>query len=139
MSIQYFTELPVPQPQRVNIISRKSSYHGNTLGSLAVGHHTSRRRIYESLLSKNVHHISQCYPYRGMKTNERVEDYVVRLAQELEDEFQRLGPDTVCAFVAETMTGAVRTSLFSSCCLHSLTCLNRHSAVCPRCQAISKQ
>jgi adenosylmethionine-8-amino-7-oxononanoate aminotransferase len=43
-----------------------------------------------------------------MKTNESVEDYVVRLAQELEDEFQRLGPDTVCAFVAETMTGAVR-------------------------------
>ncbi|KAJ6072659.1 hypothetical protein N7467_010744 [Penicillium canescens] len=106
MSIQYFTELPVPQPQRVNIISRKSSYHGNTLGSLAVGHHASRRRIYESLLSKNVHHISQCYPYRGMKTNESVEDYVVRLAQELEDEFQRLGPNTVCAFVAETMTGA---------------------------------
>jgi adenosylmethionine-8-amino-7-oxononanoate aminotransferase len=42
-----------------------------------------------------------------MKTNESVEDYVARLAQELEDEFQRLGPDTVCAFIAETMTGAV--------------------------------
>ncbi|KAJ5317151.1 hypothetical protein N7508_001659 [Penicillium antarcticum] len=106
MSIQYFTELPVPQTQRVNIISRKSSYHGNTLGSLAVGHHASRRRIYESLLSKNVHYISQCYPYRGMQANESVEYYVASLVQELEDEFQRLGPNTVCAFVAETMTGA---------------------------------
>ncbi|CAG7944141.1 unnamed protein product [Penicillium olsonii] len=106
MAIQYFTELPVPEPQRVKFISRHSSYHGNTLGSLAVGHHASRRRIYESLLSKNISHIPQCYPYRGMKPNETTEEYVTRLAQELEDEFQRLGPNTVAAFVAETMPGA---------------------------------
>ena len=107
MSIQYFTELAVPQPQRVKIISRQSSYHGNTLGSLAVGHHASRRRIYESLLSKNISHVPQCYPYRGMKPQETTEDYVAKLAQELEDEFQRVGPNTVAAFVAETMPGAV--------------------------------
>jgi adenosylmethionine-8-amino-7-oxononanoate aminotransferase len=107
MAIQYFTELLVPERQRVNIISRKSSYHGNTLGSLAVGHHPSRRKIYESLLSKNISHVPQCYPYRGMKPNESTSDYVARLAQELEDEFQRLGPNTVAAFVAETMPGAV--------------------------------
>jgi adenosylmethionine-8-amino-7-oxononanoate aminotransferase len=110
MSIQYFTELPVPEPQRVNIISRKSSYHGNTLGSLAVGHHAARRKIYEGILSKNMHHVPQCYPYRGMKDNETTEEYIARLAQELEDEFQRLGPNTVCAFFAETMTGAVSTA-----------------------------
>ncbi|KAJ5549879.1 hypothetical protein N7535_002178 [Penicillium sp. DV-2018c] len=106
MSIQYFTELPVPEPQRINIISRKSSYHGNTLGSLAVGYHASRRKIYETILPKNVHHVNQCYPYRGMKDNETTDEYVARLAQELEDEFQRLGPNTVCAFFAETMSGA---------------------------------
>ncbi|CAG8931640.1 unnamed protein product [Penicillium salamii] len=106
MAIQYFTELPVPEPRRVKFISRHSSYHGNTLGSLAVGHHASRRRIYESLLSQNISHVPQCYPYRGMKLNEATEDYVARLAQELEDEFQRVGPNTVAAFVAETMPGA---------------------------------
>lgn len=109
MAMQYFRELPTPQPQRVNFISRKQSYHGNTLGSLAVGHHVARRAIYESILTKNVHHVSQCYPYRGMKDGESVESYVARLAQELEDKFQSLGPDTVCAFVAETMSGAVST------------------------------
>ncbi|KAK1148705.1 hypothetical protein N8T08_008590 [Aspergillus melleus] len=106
MAIQYFTELPVPQRQRVKFISRKQSYHGNTLGSLAIGHHVARRGIYESFLSKNVTHVSQCYPYRDMKNDESVEAYVARLAQELDDEFHRLGPDTVCAFVAETMAGA---------------------------------
>ena len=35
-------------------------------------------------------------------------EYVARLAQELDDEFQRLGPDTVAAFVAEPIVGAVR-------------------------------
>ncbi|KAJ5105295.1 hypothetical protein NUU61_002642 [Penicillium alfredii] len=107
MAIQYFTEVPVPQPKRINFISRKQSYHGNTLGSLAVGHHVARRAIYEGIMSKNIHHVSQCYPYRGMMANESVKSYVGRLAQELEDEFQRLGPDTVCAFVAETMAGSV--------------------------------
>ncbi|KAJ5737937.1 hypothetical protein N7493_001092 [Penicillium malachiteum] len=106
MAVQYFMELPTPQPQRVNFIARKQSYHGNTLGSLSVGHHVGRRAIYEKILAKNVTHVSQCYPYRDMKSYETVEEYVGRLAQELEDEFQRLGPDTVCAFVAETMSGA---------------------------------
>lgn len=107
MAVQYFMELPNPQPQRVNFIARKQSYHGNTLGSLSLGHHVGRRALYEKVLAKNTHHVSQCYPYRGMKPGVTVESYVERLAQELEDEFQRLGPDTVCAFVAETMAGAV--------------------------------
>lgn len=108
MAVQYFTELPEPQPQRINFIARKQSYHGNTLGSLAVGHHVARRSTYEKILSKNAHYVSQCYPYRDMRADETVEAYVARLAQELEDKFQELGPDTVCAFVAETMAGSVR-------------------------------
>lgn len=107
MAVQYFMELSTPQPQRANFISRKQSYHGNTLGSLSVGHHVGRRALYEKVLAKNTGHVAPCYPYRGMQSDESVESYVDRLAQELEDEFQRLGPDTVCAFVAETMAGAV--------------------------------
>lgn len=107
MAVQYFMELPTPQPQRVNFIARTQSYHGNTLGSLSVGHHVGRRALYEKVLAKNTHHVSQCCPYRDMKSGEAVKSYVARLAQELEDKFQELGPDTVCAFVAETMAGAV--------------------------------
>ena len=110
MAIQYFMEKPQPQPQRVNFISRKSSYHGNTLGSLAVGHHVGRRAIYEKTLATNTYQVSQCYPYRDMLPTDTVETCVARLAQELEDMFQSLGPDTVCAFVAETMAGAVSNS-----------------------------
>jgi adenosylmethionine-8-amino-7-oxononanoate aminotransferase len=45
-----------------------------------------------------------------MKEGESIESYVARLAQELEDEFQRVGPETICAFVAEPVVGAVRFS-----------------------------
>ncbi|KAJ4013785.1 hypothetical protein NW766_006024 [Fusarium irregulare] len=102
---QYFTELPTPEPNRTKFISRKQSYHGNTLGSLAVGGHKARRGVYEPVLATNVSHISPCYPYREMKEGETETQYVGRLAKELDDEFQRLGPDTVCAFIAETVSG----------------------------------
>jgi adenosylmethionine-8-amino-7-oxononanoate aminotransferase len=77
------------------------------MGALGTGCHVPRRALYEEMLSPHVSHVSACYPYRGIKESESTEEYVARLAQELEDEFQRVGPDTVCAFVAETVSGGV--------------------------------
>ncbi|RDW63204.1 uncharacterized protein DSM5745_10315 [Aspergillus mulundensis] len=105
MARQYFTELQPPQMQRTRFIARRQSYHGNTLGSLGVGGHKARRAIFEPILSTSTSHVAPCYPYRDMKDGETEEEYVNRLAEELEGEFQRLGPSTVCAFVAETMAG----------------------------------
>jgi adenosylmethionine-8-amino-7-oxononanoate aminotransferase len=42
-----------------------------------------------------------------MKHGESEDAYVQRLAQELDDEFQKVGPEKVCAFVAETVGGSV--------------------------------
>jgi adenosylmethionine-8-amino-7-oxononanoate aminotransferase len=107
MSRQYFLELKPSQPKRTRFIARKQSYHGTTLGSLSIGGHVARRELYEPLLSTNVSHVSPCYAYRGMGRGESREAYVARLAEELDQEFQRVGPDTVCAFVAEPIVGAV--------------------------------
>ncbi|KJX99195.1 aminotransferase like protein [Zymoseptoria brevis] len=103
---QYFLELPVPQAERVNFIARKQSYHGNTLGALGVGSHVARRKMYAPLLSGNTAHISPAHVYRGLQDNREEEGaYVARLLKEVEDEFLRLGPDTVCGVVVETMAG----------------------------------
>lgn len=91
----------------MNFIARKESYHGTTLGSLSVGGHKSRRALFEPMLTQNVSWVSPCNAYRFMKDGESVEQYVARLAEELDQEFQRLGPETVCAFVAEPVVGAV--------------------------------
>ncbi|KJX95750.1 class III aminotransferase like protein [Zymoseptoria brevis] len=103
---QYFLELPVPQPQRTKFISRQPSYHGATLSTLSLGGHLSRRAPFEPLLSPGHGKVSQCNAYRGMVSGECVEDYVSRLAAELDHEFGKTPPGTVCAFVAETITGA---------------------------------
>lgn len=104
---QYFLELTPSQPQRTRFISRKQSYHGITLGALAVGGHEYRRAKFEPLLMKNASRVSPCFGYRGKSPDESDDGYVARLIKELEDEFQRVGPETVCAFIAEPVVGAV--------------------------------
>lgn len=104
MARQYFLE--IGQPQRVHFIARRQSYHGNTLGALSAGGNAMRRAPYMPLLSPAFSHVSPCYAYRDRQDGETDADYVARLAAELEAEFQRLGPDTVIAFMAETVVGA---------------------------------
>ncbi len=100
---QYFVEKG--EPQRRHVIGRRQSYHGNTLGALAVGGNQWRRRQFEPLLV-DVTHVAPCYAYRGKQAGETDDAYGKRLAAELEGEIQRLGAQAVIAFVAETVVGA---------------------------------
>jgi adenosylmethionine-8-amino-7-oxononanoate aminotransferase len=100
---QYFVEKG--EPQRRYLIGRRQSYHGNTLGALAVGGNASRRKQFEPLLIE-VSHVSPCYAYRDRYAGESEEAYAERLAAELEAEIARLGGERVIAFVAETVVGA---------------------------------
>jgi adenosylmethionine-8-amino-7-oxononanoate aminotransferase len=105
---QYFVE--IGQPQRRHFIARRQSYHGNTLGALAVGGNEWRRRQFAPLLI-DVTHVAPCYEYRDRRADESPEGYGARLAAELEATIERLGPDTVIAFVAETVGGATAGTL----------------------------
>ena len=100
---QYFVE--IGEPQRKHFIARRQSYHGNTLGALAIGGNAWRREPFLPLLIE-AHHVSPCYAYRGRLADESDETYAQRLADELERKILELGPDTVAAFVAETVVGA---------------------------------
>ena len=64
---QYFVEKG--EPQRGHVIGRRQSYHGNTLGALAVGGNAWRRKQFEPLLV-NTTHVSPCYAYRGKQGSE---------------------------------------------------------------------
>ncbi|HJS36652.1 MAG TPA: aspartate aminotransferase family protein [Burkholderiales bacterium] len=100
---QYFVEKG--EPQRRHVIGRRQSYHGNTLGALAVGGNQWRRRQFEPLLIEATH-VSPCYAYRERLAGESDDAYGARLAAELEREICRLGEDRVMAFIAETVAGA---------------------------------
>jgi adenosylmethionine-8-amino-7-oxononanoate aminotransferase len=103
MARQYFVE--AGQPQRRHVIARRQSYHGNTLGALATGGNEWRRAPFRPLLIET-HHIDPCFAYRLQEPGESDEDYAARAAQALEDKILELGPETVAAFVAETVVGA---------------------------------
>ncbi|MET4607364.1 adenosylmethionine-8-amino-7-oxononanoate aminotransferase [Bradyrhizobium sp. JR4.1] len=101
---QYFIERG--EPQRQHFIARRQSYHGNTLGALAAGGNAWRRAPYAPLLSDAFSHVTPAFAYHEKHDGESDAQFVARLAAELEAEFQRLGPNTVAAFLAEPVVGA---------------------------------
>ena len=103
MARQYFVE--IGQPQRTHFIARRQSYHGNTLGALAVGGNAWRREPFAPILVPATH-VAPCYPYREQRADESAEQYGLRLAAELEAAIVAQGADRVIAFVAETVGGA---------------------------------
>jgi len=90
---------------RQHVIARRLSYHGNTLGALAAGGSVWRRAPYAPLLI-DVALVDPCFEYRLAEPDESPGAYGARAADALEHEILRLGPETVIAFVAETVVGA---------------------------------
>ncbi|HOI94798.1 MAG TPA: aspartate aminotransferase family protein [Syntrophobacter fumaroxidans] len=89
---------------RIRLISRWKSYHGLTLGALAATGRTTFRAPFAPLLTE-VEHIPAPYCLRcsfGLTYPE----CGLRCALALEETIQNLGPDTVSAFLAETVSGA---------------------------------
>ena len=97
--------LETGQESRHRVIARRQSYHGNTLGALAAGGNEWRRRPFAPLLFETSH-IAPCYAYRDRRADETEFEYGQRIANELETEILRLGPDNVLAFIAEPVVGA---------------------------------
>ncbi|WP_375508178.1 aspartate aminotransferase family protein [uncultured Caballeronia sp.] len=100
---QYFVEKG--EGQRRHFIARRQSYHGNTLGALAIGGNAWRREPFLPILIE-AHHVSPCFAYREQRADETDAAFAQRLADELEHKIIELGGDTVAAFVAETVVGA---------------------------------
>jgi adenosylmethionine-8-amino-7-oxononanoate aminotransferase len=100
---QYYVE--TGRPEKSKIIARRQSYHGNTLGALAVGGNEWRRAQFAPLLI-DVSHIAPCYAYREQQDGESEAAFGLRMANELEAEILRLGPENVMSFIAEPVVGA---------------------------------
>jgi adenosylmethionine-8-amino-7-oxononanoate aminotransferase len=100
---QYFVECG--EPQRRYVIARRQSYHGITLGALAIGGRAKQRAQFAPLLFET-HHVSAAYAYRDRRADETPEAYGQRLAEELEGKIAELGGENVICFVAEPVVGA---------------------------------
>lgn len=91
------------RPEKFRLISRWKSYHGMTLGALSAMGRTAFRTPYAPMLADAVH-IPPPYCLRcsyGLS----FPDCRLRCAQALEETILNLGPTTVSAFLAETVSG----------------------------------
>lgn len=97
------------KPEKCKVISRWTSYHGNTLGALALSGHSGRRRLYLPLML-HTPHIAPAYCYRcpfGLQP----EACSLECAADLEKTIRYEGPESVSAFIAEPMVGATAGAL----------------------------
>ena len=96
------------EPHRSHFIARGQSYHGGTLGMIALAGPRPTRTLVEPMFgeSLSMSHIPPCYAYRHKREDESETDYGLRVARALEEEILRVGPEKVAGFVAETVSGS---------------------------------
>jgi len=101
---QYYVERDGSASQKHLILSRYNSYHGSTLGTMAVGGNMPRRRIYAPMFREHpkvdTHYCYRCpwgqeYPACG-----------VMCARQVELAIRRTGPEYIAAFLAEPVVGS---------------------------------
>ena len=101
-ALQYFAARGLMRKRR--FIGRRRSWHGNTLGALSVSDFKQRRTAFEGSLL-DVSFVSAANDYRrpaGVSSSEHAQ----YLAKELDQTIEKLGADTVAAFIFEPIVGA---------------------------------
>lgn len=92
---------------KYKIIGRRNGYHGVTLGALSASGMTANRRMFEPLLP-GFRHIPEPNCYRNDFGEHLTEEQVSEAAANaLRTAIEFEGPDTVAAFIAEPVMGAV--------------------------------
>jgi adenosylmethionine-8-amino-7-oxononanoate aminotransferase len=102
LSLQYHSARG--EPGRRRFISRERSWHGNTLGALALSGFRERRAPFEGALV-DVPRLSPVNLYRP-PAGVAPRDVAAHCAAELEAKILELGEETVAAFVFEPVVGA---------------------------------
>ena len=101
---QYFYEKG--EHERLHIVARRQAYHGNTMASMSVSSNLSRKIPYQGFCYPHTSAVSPAFAYRQQQATETESDFTKRLLAELDDEFHRIGPEKVIAFLAEPVVGA---------------------------------
>jgi adenosylmethionine-8-amino-7-oxononanoate aminotransferase len=91
------------QSKRWKVISRATSYHGNTLGALSVTGDASAHAMYGPMM-QTMPKVPTPFSYR-VPANFTAESYARHCATELERTIEREGPESVLAFIVEPVGG----------------------------------
>ena len=92
------------EDERIAVIGRRSSYHGNTIGTLDVGGKEILRAPYAPWLGR-FRHVEPAYEYRCANPNHPAGCGSWH-AEQLDRTIIEIGPSNVAAFIAEPVAGA---------------------------------
>ncbi len=92
------------EPSRYKVIGRFPSYHGTTIGTLAVSGHDNRRVDYEPLVA-TMPLVPSPYPLR-FKSDGTNEDCGQAAAGAIEKAIEQEGPETIAAVIGEPVIGS---------------------------------
>ena len=99
---QYFIERG--RPERFRVVSRRQSYHGSTLGAMAMSGNVARREPYQPLLQE-WGHIDPCF-CRYCPLGLRFPECKLACADELESFLRDDREKSIAAFIFEPVVGA---------------------------------
>ncbi|MDK9712451.1 aspartate aminotransferase family protein [Acidaminobacter sp.] len=102
---QYFVERDGGSSSKWKIISKWNSFHGNTMGAMAMTGITGRKKIFDPM-TVQFPKIPQFYHYRNPWGCETLEETSIRCAEALEAEILRQGPENILAFISEPVVGS---------------------------------
>lgn len=91
------------QPKRWKVISRDPSYHGGTLGALAVTGDSQAEALFGPMM-RAMPKVPCPFTYR-VPPGSDAHSFARQCAAALEEEIERQGPDTVLAFIVEPIGG----------------------------------
>jgi adenosylmethionine-8-amino-7-oxononanoate aminotransferase len=92
------------ETKRFRILSRQQSYHGSTLGALAVSGNARRREPFAPMLAE-WGHIAPCYCHR-CPFEDTYPQCKLACADDLEALLQKTGEKTAAGFIIEPVSGA---------------------------------
>ena len=101
---QFFVERDGPATSKHLTIGRWNSYHGSTIGTMAIAGNTSRRRIFLPIF-KEFPKIAACYCYR-CEFGAEYPSCGLMCAKQLEKTIKMIGPQYVTSFIAEPIVGS---------------------------------
>jgi adenosylmethionine-8-amino-7-oxononanoate aminotransferase len=99
---QYHVE--TGQPERYRVVSRRQSYHGSTLGAMAVSGNVARRAPYTPLMPE-WGHIAPCFCYH-CPFDKTFPECELACAEDLETFVREHQTETAAAFIFEPVVGA---------------------------------
>jgi 4-aminobutyrate--pyruvate transaminase len=105
VKLAWYMNNALGRPKKKKIIARLRGYHGVTIASASLTGLPANHIDFDLPIA-NILHTSCPHYYRFGEAGESEQEFATRMADELEEQIQREGPDTVAAFIAEPVMGA---------------------------------